>query len=645
MPNSARAIATKILASTLRPDTNGLLSLRLVQAPSGINLVGQRNTAPGFAPCLPNPDQQTRSAELIAGTRPGSLTVLSYNPGLGIHDDLLVAQSRDRVIVGLAGAVEGTADRNRNVTVVACDGELSRQYKVSRAAEDVANDIEAGETLYMYLPGERESGAATAALRWAVLNCHEYTHVDLLRELQDKQVELLVVVTHNMASRLYWEYAIADVHRLFCYVVIVNVAELGGSGVFAPFRKIGGDAKASVSAGGQIFTAKGLADFKIDIDLEIGELRRLRKAFSEEGFAAKDAKGAQKPRFAAMLPSEHFIKTGHAEAGAPVVGKVVEVPLAWNATRPRVAVAQLDHIGLDAYLQTAYRIRNHPACAEFESQVMARLNDLEARCRSMGPTAAGTMLDFLVFPEVFLPRSILGRLREFADRLGATVIGGVDYPDGGEDMNANECVIIRPRQAQAFYRKISRSQYDALEDLDGKRMAMQRGDKLWRFVDKRGRGFGVLICYDYSHLDLMAKLNLEGREQPLDLVFVVSHNPFSQLYESCCIADSHRFYQHIVMCNVSDYGGSGIFTPLRTDGARQVIAQVGKGVETIFVADLDLEAVRAGRKKEKLLPSEGFIMRQPGVVKERYKITAAAPQPPAPPVPPLSSRELADAVE
>jgi predicted amidohydrolase len=623
MPNHSRKIATNISASTLMLDKDGLLSLRLVQALSGINLVGQRDTAPGFAPCQPSPDQLLRSTDLINDTKPGSLTVLSYNPGLGALGQALTAQSSDRVIVGLAGAVDGTPYSDGNVTLVACKGNLSRQYKVSLASEDAANGIARGEILHMHLPGGAGRSREQAdgdAVRWAVLNCHEYTHVDLLRALQDEQIELLVVVTHNVASRLYWEYAIADVHRLFCYVVIVNVAELGGSGVFAPFRKIGGDAKAAVSAGGQIFTAKGLGEFKIDIDLEIGELRRLRNEFSAKGFAAKGAEGAQKPRFAAMLPSEHFIKTGPEKAGAPVVKGVREVPLMWNAARPRVAVAQLDHIGLDVYLETGYRIRNHPSCGEFETRLMARLDDLEARCRSMGPTAAGTMLDFLVFPEVFLPRSILARLQAFSDRLGTTIIGGVDYDGGEGDQNANECVIIRPTRTQEFYRKISRSQYDALSDMDGTRMPMERGDTLWRFVDKKGQGFGVLICYDYSHLDLMAKLNLENREQPLDLVFVVSHNPFSQLYESCCIADSHRFYQHIVMCNVSDYGGSGIFTPLRTDGARQVIAQVGKGVETIFVAELDLEAVRAGRKEEKAQPSEGIIMRQPGVVKERYLV-------------------------
>jgi predicted amidohydrolase len=361
------------------------------------------------------------------------------------------------------------------------------------------------------------------------------------------------------------------------------------------------------------------------------------------GFEAKGAQGAQKPRFAAMLPSEHFIDTRRGQAAAPVVNEVVDLPLTWNAARPRVAVAQLDHIGLGAYLDTGYRIRNHPACGEFETRLMARLDELEARCRSMGPTPAGTMLDFLVFPEVFLPRSFLDRLQAFSDRLGATIIGGVDYPGGDATTNANECVIIRPRLEKAFYRKISRSQYDALADLDGKRMDMLRGDKLWRFVDKKGQGFGVLICYDYSHFDLMATLNLKGREAPLDLVFVVSHNPFSQLYESCCIADSHRFYQHVVMCNVSEYGGSGIFTPLRTDGARQVIAQAGQGVDTIFVADLDLETVRAGREDEKTLPSEGLVMRQPGVVKGRCLFEKAVEEPAAAPA--AVPAALADAVK
>lgn len=247
-----------------------------------------------------------------------------------------------------------------------------------------------------------------------------------------------------------------------------------------------------------------------------------------------------------------------------------------------------------------------------------RLLELEARCRQQGLTTSGSLLDLLVLPEVFVPRSFVGVLQGFSDRSGATVVAGLDYPDGGEEANANECAILRPRQAAVIYRKITRSQYDAHRDDKGARMPMLRGQQLVRFVNHDGRGFGVLICYDFSHFDLMWHLNLSGRATPLDVTVVIAHNPFGDLYRSCCIADSHRFYQYVVMCNVAEYGGSGVFGPLRTSGTRQVLLDAGKGIETLALTELQLTELANARKTEDRGLHDGVFMRRPGVFQTRW---------------------------
>lgn len=61
-------------------------------------------------------------------------------------------------------------------------------------------------------------------------------------------------------------------------------------------------------------------------------------------------------------------------------------------------------------------------------------------------------------------------------------------------------------------------------------MHLQRGSAIIRFVNEAEHGIGVLICYDYSHFDLLWELNLRERNTPLDMVMVVAHNPYSSLY-------------------------------------------------------------------------------------------------------------------
>jgi predicted amidohydrolase len=508
----------------------------------------------------------------------------------------------------------GISPDRENVTLVATAGALTRQSKLSLSSEDEALHVKRGSGLDIYVP----DAEAPNAVRWAVLNCHDYTHVDLLKTLQEERIELLIVVTYNTATRLYWQYAIADVHRLFCYVAIANVAELGGSGVFAPFRRVGREKNAQIGAGGQIFGARGAGEFAVDVELDIEGIRSIRKEFSEHGFQAPQIQRSRGSIYTAMVPSEHYMDTLDRKAGAPELNQVSDIPTDWNVDKARIAVAQLNHIGLQAYIDSKYRIRNHPTCGNFEYLLLLKLAELETRCRNLGQTDSGSLLDLLAFPEVFIPRSFLGTLQSFSDRMGAIVVAGLDYPDGGEETNANECAVIRPRASPVFYRKITRSQYDAHRDNAGNRMPMRRGHELLRFVNDQGRGFGVLICYDFSHTDLMWNLNLLGREMPLDLTVVVAHNPFGDLYRSCCIADAHRFYQYILMCNVAEYGGSGVFGPVRTSGARQVILDAGKGIEAIALAELNLRDLHESRCSPDQGLHHGDFMRRPGVFQRRW---------------------------
>lgn len=607
-------------SSRLHAGQDGLLKLHLVQAMAGHDFHGRRNEREGAEGPFSSADYAKPCRAFLGKTTPDALNVISFHNGMTACEPELIELSRSRTIVTLAGidTVARNGEGLTNDTFIAQDGQLIRQAKLSLASEDQQQGVERGREFQLFKPDGQDE-----AISWAVLNCHDYTHVALIAELLRHKVELLVVVAYNTATRLYWEYAISDIHRLFCYVVVVNVGELGGSGVFAPFRRIGFQKNAQIGAAGQLFETRGTSEIAAKIELDIRELRRLRRTFADNGFHADAVAREDVRRITAMVPSEHFMQTHDRAAGPPPVACIEDVATRWRSERIRIAIAQLDSMSMTEYVSTQYRIRNHGNCSDFLKRLDSHLRDLKTRCKLKNKTPNGTNLDVLLLPEVFVPRTYLGKLKSLGKELGATIICGVDYPDGGEESNANECMILRPDDEPVTYRKITRSQYDAWRTMEtpiDRMPLMPRGDTMYRFVNRQGQGFGVLVCYDFSHFDLIHSINLDGRNEPLDVLFVVAHNPFGLLYRSCCVADAHRFYQYIVMCNVSTYGGSGVFGPERTPGARHTIVEVGKGTEAIALAELDLAGLHEARRKDDHRLHEGKFVRLPGLFQDAGRV-------------------------
>ncbi|ASY43477.1 hypothetical protein CJD35_02660 [Sphingobium xenophagum] len=610
-------IKINVACSTLQL-RDGFIPVRIFQDKTERDLIGDRDSL-RRAQHLGNAtdeDSATFAARLTRA-KADELSIFSFHKGVVGNRAELQSASLSRTLVTLGGI---GAD-NRNLTLIASGGKVIEQAKMSLASEDGDEGVAPGNTLNIF-----DNAHDSEAVRWAVLNCHEYTHADIVMHLLEHKIELLVVVTFNTATQLYWEYAAADVHRLFCFIVIVNVAELGGSGAFVPFRRLGNQPNATFRTAGQIFSTRGPVETTAYVELDVAELRRLRERYRDEGLAGP--KEMDSTKYVPLAPSEHFMRTHDRAAGAPPVRNIRNLDLNWNSDDPLVAVVQLNSIPAKHYVSCRYRLGeldkldDHAGeVANFERSMTHRLAVLEEQLSAT--SEGGEQLDFLVFPEVFVSRQFAENvIVPFCERTNAVAICGVDYPGKTDEENCNSAWVITSAGLHTSYDKITRSQYDALGRKEGERMSLKRGETLYRFINREGRAFGVLICYDFSHFDLVHRINLEGRDEPLDVLFVIAHNPFGELYRTCCVADSHRFYQHIVLCNVASYGGSGVLAPLRTEGARQSLMNAGVRNETIALTRLRLNEQRDARTKPDSTIHEeakdrGAMMRRPGVYSRR----------------------------
>lgn len=541
------------------------------------------------------------------------------------------AEHRQYIVLGRG--VGTYAGRTANeVGIYTPDGDPLYQTKLSLSQWDREQrpPLEPGVDLQIHTSGQ---------LRFVVLNCHDYTHASLLHALVETDVDVVIVVAANQASQMYAEYARADAHRLFAYVVVCNVAEIGGSGVYAPFMSrrtesgIEGTA-GELTMGGVQFEARGCATTVVDLELAIPELRAMRERYRRIDPDDPKAIRALPSEYRAIAPPESV--TYSRPRYREVIGRSRTPGAAFEDVRLpdkrpparcgnpswRLAVAQLHSAGMEAYLQTRYV----PSRTDAGRRVAQHVAHLLASATADSPRSQLAGAELVVFPEVFLPihshvdgKTLDEHLRAYATATGTIVIGGIEYDEAPEQPGANRVRIYAPDRSPLDYVKLTRSQYDARESRDGKigpPFAMSRGDRLLRVTVGDTLSLGLLTCFDFSHIELIHMLNTVERPPrqvavsdgtvgtinatgptPLDLIIVPCFNPFGALYADLARADAHRYYQYIAVCNVADHGESGVFGPEHTSHPRRTLIQAGRNVETILRVDLAIGELRTARDK------------------------------------------------
>lgn len=70
---------------------------------------------------------------------------------------------------------------------------------------------------------------------FAVLICYDYTSQEIIQELNGK-IDILFVVTNNPGVKTFSQKATSDCWTSYCFIVICNNAEYGGSGIYGPLQ-------------------------------------------------------------------------------------------------------------------------------------------------------------------------------------------------------------------------------------------------------------------------------------------------------------------------------------------------------------------------------------------------------------------------
>ncbi|MFF2093112.1 hypothetical protein [Paenibacillus sp. NPDC058174] len=553
-----------------------------------------------------------------------NILILSEHPGNSVSIDLFQEHSNkyNRIIIARLGYYKKHNVYTNSIVIITPAEEPVFHDQISFSVEDEDRkekngDLVRGSSIHIF---------HSPFGKFTVLNCHDYTDAGVMDLVVGEDLDFIIVSSFNPATRLYKEYALSDVHRLFSFVLLSNISNYGGSGIYGPIRRKGKKGE-GITVGGELFNASGDGVAHIQYQLPIRTLRDFKAYFLHntikedsvyELISPPEYFRSHQPNYRNYINSPDFIK------------EIDLNSINYKSTRSddlrqiNIAVAQLNSIGLDDYRNHYYHFSSSPNACKFIEKLKFVMDTFKKRIE-----ITKERVDFLIFPEVFLPQSMQDYLEDFALKFNTIIIGGFEFDEQKdvnilEDANGkNRCNIFIPsarnNKVKIFeYQKLTRSKYDALTPKNTK-FKMEQGSSVYRFHHESLGRFGILICYDYSHFDIVKKINSipSGEIDPLDILFISAYNPDASLYKHCCIADSHRFYQYVVMSNVSQFGESGVFAPIRyleedkrKIAVKQILSQFGSGVEGISITTVDVDALRNARSRR--ATDSDIFMKLPG---------------------------------
>ena len=205
--------------------------------------------------------------------------------------------------------------------------------------------------------------------------------------------------------------------------------------------------------------------------------------------------------------------------------------------------------------------------------------------------------DLIVFAEVAVHPDDQDLLKRLADKTKSIVFAGLVFFDhNGRRVNIARWFI--PDYRQSGRQWIIRDQGKAHVIEDEIKMGVSGFRPVQHILEVHGNKDGPFrisgaICYDATDLKLAS--DLKGKT---DLFVVVAHNKDVRTFDTMVAALNYHMYQHVVVVNKGEYGGSTIQAPYKEQYDRMISQSHGVGQVSINVADLDLAAFRRKENKE-----------------------------------------------
>lgn len=219
--------------------------------------------------------------------------------------------------------------------------------------------------------------------------------------------------------------------------------------------------------------------------------------------------------------------------------------------------------------------------------------------------ASGVKVDYVVFPELSIPRKWFDQMALKLKVSGVSMIAGVEYIHECDKHVRNQvwCSLLHDaggfRMASVYkFEKVRAARHEAEElyirggctmtsnVLKGRkdvRPIVRHGD----FASFQALSFSVVVCSDLTNVDYRSQLR--GK---IDVLFVPSWNQDAQVFSSLVESAAYDIHTYIVQCNDRAYGDTRIRVPDKETYNRDLIKIKGGARDYFVIGRLDVERLR-----------------------------------------------------
>lgn len=199
--------------------------------------------------------------------------------------------------------------------------------------------------------------------------------------------------------------------------------------------------------------------------------------------------------------------------------------------------------------------------------------------------------DLIVFPEVSVHPDDQDVIKRLADKTQAIVFAGLVFTDHlGKRINKARWFI--PDYRESGRQWIIRDQGKEFMTKPEKGMNISSYRPCQHLIQLEGHPEGPFtltgaICYDATDIKLAADLR-----EKTDLFVIAAHNRDVNTFDNMAAALQYHMYQHVVISNIGEFGGSTIQAPYKEPYDRLIAHSHGSNQVSISTADIDLAAFK-----------------------------------------------------
>jgi predicted amidohydrolase len=227
---------------------------------------------------------------------------------------------------------------------------------------------------------------------------------------------------------------------------------------------------------------------------------------------------------------------------------------------------------------------------------------LEAKLKGDGEETKPSA-DLIVFPEVAVHIDDQDVIKRLADKTQSIIFAGLVFTDHkGKLVNIARWFI--PDYRESGRQWVIRDQGKENLTLPEKSMGISSYRPCQHILKIHGHPEGPFsisgaICYDATDIRLAADLR-----DKTELFVIAAHNKDVNTFDNMASALQYHMYQHVVITNIGEFGGSTIQAPFKEPYDRLISHVHGVGQIAISTADIDLAAFKRTTKKYKAVKTK-----------------------------------------